>query len=114
MNIQLIDSLIPIINALTPEERTLLQEKLQNRPIQMSPGVCGGQARIRNTRIPVWTLVSFRQQGADEAELLRNYPSLTSEDLGAAWAYYEHHRETIDQAIASHNQQEADGTPLLQ
>ncbi|MEM9009038.1 MAG: DUF433 domain-containing protein [Cyanobacteria bacterium P01_F01_bin.86] len=114
MNIQLIDSLIQIINALTPEERTLLQEKLQNRPIQMSPGVCGGQARIRNTRIPVWTLVSFRQQGADEAELLRNYPSLTSEDLGAAWAYYKHHRETIDRAIASHNQQEADGTPLLQ
>jgi uncharacterized protein (DUF433 family) len=100
MNTQLVDSLIQVIESLSPEESTLLLSKLQSRAIQKTPGVCGGDARIRNTRIPVWTLVSFRQQGADSSELLRNYPSLTQADLDAAWAYYDAHHEEIDQAIA--------------
>ena len=36
--------------------------------IQHTPGVCGGNACIRNTRIPVWTLVSLRSQGATDSE----------------------------------------------
>lgn len=32
--------------------------------IRKTSGVCGGYACVRNTRIPVWTLVSLRQQGA--------------------------------------------------
>lgn len=103
MNTQLVDSLVQIIVALTPEENTLLQEKLLARAIQSTPGVCGGYARIRNTRIPIWTLVSFRHQGADEAELLRNYPTLTSLDLNAAWIYYDAHSAEIDTIIAAHN-----------
>lgn len=106
MNIQLVDSLVQIIEALTPEENALLQEKLLTRAIQATPGVCGGYPRIRNTRIPVWTLVSFRQQGADETELLRNYPTLTPLNLDAAWLYYEHHREEVDALIASHQADE--------
>jgi type III restriction enzyme len=31
--------------------------------IQKTPGVCGGAARIRNTRIPVWTIVQLPQLG---------------------------------------------------
>ena len=58
----------------------------QNKLIQKTAGVCGGNARIRDTRIPVWTLVSFRQQGASEEELLRNYPRLNQQDLAAAWS----------------------------
>ncbi len=77
-----------------------MQDKLPHKAIQATPGVCGGCARIRDTRIPVWTLISFRQQGADEAELLRNYPDLTPQDLDAAWRYYEHHREAVDALIA--------------
>ena len=103
MNTQLVDSLVQIIVALTPEENTLLQEKLLARSIQSTPGVCGGYARIRNTRIPIWTLVSFRHQGADEAELLRNYPTLTSLDLNAAWIYYDSHSAEINTIIAAHS-----------
>ena len=90
-------------------ETALLEEKLRNRAIQKTAGVCGGHARIRNTRIPVWTLVSFRLQGADEVELLHNYPDLKSDDLQADWTYYEHHREEIDRAIAAHNIDDEDG-----
>lgn len=110
MNVQLVDSLIQVIESLTPEESLLFQEKLQAKlaakAIGSTPGVCGGNARIRNTRIPVWTLVSFRQQGADEAELLRNFPGLSSEDLENAWSYYDRHRQEIDLAIASHQTDE--------
>ncbi|MEG3909318.1 DUF433 domain-containing protein [Microcoleus sp. w2-18bC1] len=102
MNIQLVDSLIQVIESLTPEESLLFQEKLSARAIQSTPGVCGGKARIRNTRIPVWTLVSLHQQGADEAELLRNYPVLDDRDLENAWRYYDRHREEIDRIIISH------------
>lgn len=73
--------------------------RLQN-PIQITPGVCGGQPRIRNTRIPVWTLVAYRKLGAKDEELLANYPGLTTTDLGVAWDYYEQNREQVDREIA--------------
>lgn len=71
--------------------------------IQKTPGICGGNARIRQTRIPVWTLVSFRLQGAKNEELLKNYPGLTSQDLEAAWAYYASNQAEIDQIITEEN-----------
>jgi uncharacterized protein (DUF433 family) len=108
-NIKLVDSLFQIIESLTPEEIQLLQERLQTRAIQQTPGVCGGNPRIRNTRIPVWTIISFRQQGADKAELLRNYPGLTPEDIIAAQTYYEQHRQEIDRVIASHQEDDLNG-----
>jgi uncharacterized protein (DUF433 family) len=101
-NTKLVDSLVQIIESLTPEEGKLLQQKLEAKAIQQTAGICGGSACIRNTRIPVWTIVSFRQQGADDTELLRNYPNLTLYDLNAAWSYYSNHREEIDRQIASH------------
>jgi len=104
MNQQLVDSLVQVIEALSPEERKMLESRLKLNAVQQTPGICGGQPRIRNTRIPVWTLVSFRQQGANDTELLQNYPSLTSEDLITAWDYYEQHRSEIDLAIAAQNE----------
>lgn len=67
--------------------------------IQKTPRVCGGHACVRNTRIPVWTLVCFRQQGATEQELLNNYPGLTLDDLTAVWGYYYNHKLEIDRVI---------------
>jgi uncharacterized protein (DUF433 family) len=67
--------------------------------IQKTPGVSGGHACVRNTRIPVWTLVSFRQQGSTEQELLDNYPGLTLDDLTAVWGYYYNHKLEIDRII---------------
>ncbi len=68
--------------------------------ITKTPGVCGGHACVRNTRIPVWTLVSLRQQGATEQELLNNYPGLNLEDLTAVWGYYYNHKSEIDTVVA--------------
>lgn len=74
--------------------------------IKKTPNICGGNARIRNTRIPVWSLVSFRQQGADDEYLLRNYPGLTPEDLEATWSYYNQHQEEIDRIIADDEEED--------
>lgn len=50
--------------------------------IRKTAGVCGGEACIRNTRIPVWVLVSLKRQGIQNSDLLRNYPDL---NLDTTW-----------------------------
>ena len=64
--------------------------------VERNHGVCGGEACVLRTRIPVWVLVRARQLGASESDLLEAYPSLRSEDLGNAWAYYDAYRYEID------------------
>lgn len=76
--------------------------------IQKIPGVCGGNARIRNTRIPVWTIIAFYKLGASDAEILRNYPGLTPEDLKVAVSYYEQHQYEIERAIAAQDDSDED------
>lgn len=71
----------------------------QKTIVRKDASVCGGQARIRDTRIPVWLLVELQNQGADDAELLESYPVLEPEDLTAAWRYYAENREEIDRVI---------------
>jgi uncharacterized protein (DUF433 family) len=66
--------------------------------IEKSPDVCGGDARIANTRVPVWLLVAYRQDGLKDRDILKMYPDLTQEDLSSAWWYYAEHREEIDEA----------------
>lgn len=41
-----------------------------------TPGVMGGEACVRDTRIPVWLLVSYTRLGLSEAKLLDNYPTM--------------------------------------
>jgi uncharacterized protein (DUF433 family) len=67
--------------------------------IMKTPGVCGGDACIRRTRITVSGLVEWRDLGLPDAEILERHPDLTPADLQVAWDYYAHNREEIDQAI---------------
>jgi len=67
--------------------------------IERTPGVCGGDARIRGTRIPVWLLVGYRKDGVSDIELLDMYPSLTLSELSAAWWYYARHHDEVEQSI---------------
>ena len=68
--------------------------------IESDPKVCGGEARIVRTRIPVWLLVRARELGSDEAELLTAYPSLRAEDLAHAWHYARAHADEMRRDIA--------------
>jgi uncharacterized protein (DUF433 family) len=67
--------------------------------VQKTPGVCGGRACIRKSRIKVWGLVSSRRLGPADDELLRNIVGLTPEDLQAAWDYYRELPAEIDEDI---------------
>ena len=72
--------------------------------IEKVPGVCGGAARIRQTRIPVWVLENARRLGLSEADLLLNYPSLTAKDLANAWDYVSLHKDEIEHEIAENEE----------
>ena len=67
--------------------------------IRHTPGVCGGRARIRDTRIPVWTIVEAKKSGASDLEILQDFPGLTAEDLTNAVRYYEGHKAEIEQDL---------------
>ncbi len=95
----------PQLLALSPEEKTqaiqFLAQSLTNfwSGIQKTPGVCGGDACIGQTRIPVWVLVNARRLGISESELLEDYPTLRAADLANAWAYAEAYPDEIETAI---------------
>jgi uncharacterized protein (DUF433 family) len=72
--------------------------------IEKTPNVCGGSACIIRTRIPVWTLVSFKKMGSDDATLLAAYPTLRPQDLNNAWAYYEVNKKEIDNDIKENDE----------
>jgi uncharacterized protein (DUF433 family) len=74
--------------------------------ISKKPDRCGGDACIRDRRIPVWVLAAYRNQGATDDFILEAYPSLTRDDLEAAWAYYAQNREEIDRAIRDNQEGE--------
>jgi uncharacterized protein (DUF433 family) len=74
--------------------------------ISKQPDRCGGDACIRDSRIPVWVLVNYRRLGGSDADLLRDYPSLTPADLEAAWGYSAAHPEEIDRAIRENEEGE--------
>ncbi len=67
--------------------------------VQKTPGVCGGDACIRNTRITVWGLVAWRKLGLSDKEIVRRMPSLTLADLETAWDYYARNPEEIERTI---------------
>ena len=69
-----------------------------NIPIRKTPGVAGGNACVRDTRIAVWTLWRLRTLGRTDAELLGDYPTLTPQDLAAAWQYALENRDEIREA----------------
>ena len=95
-----------LIAEMTTEEKAQLLAELPQylyfpaTGITHTPGVCGGRACIRNTRIPVWSIVEARQMGAADIELLQSFQGLTAEDITNAMRYYQEHREEIDAEIA--------------
>lgn len=49
--------------------------------VSNSPDRQGGDACIRDSRIPVCVLVNYHRLGGADADLLRDYPSLNESDL---------------------------------
>jgi uncharacterized protein (DUF433 family) len=74
--------------------------------VSRDPDRQGGDACVRDTRIPIWVLAGYRRLGMSDEEILRAYPSLTAADLEAAWAYATAHGEEIDRALRENEEGE--------
>lgn len=55
--------------------------------ITVDPDVVHGRPVVRGTRMRVADVLSLLAAGADEAEILDDYPYLTAEDIKACLAY---------------------------
>ncbi|MCU0568852.1 MAG: DUF433 domain-containing protein [Oculatellaceae cyanobacterium Prado106] len=93
--------LLSLSQAERAEAMQLLGQSLDSgwRGITRTPGVCGGDACIAGTRIPIWVLVQARRLGVSESQLLEDYPSLTASDLTSAWVYADTHSDEIATAL---------------
>ncbi len=96
-----IKTLLPRLNS---QERGQLATLLLP-PIQKTPGVVGGSARVGRTRIAVWTLEEARREGASDSVILEMYPTLSLHDLEAAWRYIESNREEIERDIRENDEE---------
>ena len=68
--------------------------------IQKTPDICGGDACIRNTRIPVWSVVVARRLGVSDTELSNYFVTpLSGDDVQAAFTYYGLRPDEIEEAI---------------
>ena len=55
--------------------------------ISVDPDVCHGKACIKGTRIMVSVILDNLAAALTAEEIIKNYPSLTREDIQAAVAY---------------------------
>jgi uncharacterized protein (DUF433 family) len=55
--------------------------------ISVDPNVCHGRVCIKGTRVMVAVILDNLAAGVSQAEILKSYPSLTTEDIAAALAY---------------------------
>jgi len=67
--------------------------------VTKTPGVCGGDACVRDTRYTISGLVEWKRLGLTDERILEHHPDLSEADLQTAWEYYATHRDEIDEAI---------------
>ncbi|WP_445240174.1 DUF433 domain-containing protein [Microcoleus vaginatus] len=72
--------------------------------MSQTPGVCGGDACMRNTCILVWELVSFHRLGMNQSQLLVDILTLTATDLANAWGYAAAFPDEIEIAIGENDE----------
>jgi uncharacterized protein (DUF433 family) len=81
---------------------------LERRYIVVTPGVCGGRARIAGQRIRVQDVVLWTEQGRSPDQTVADFPQLSLADVYAALCYYHDHREEIDEQIRQDDQDVAE------
>jgi uncharacterized protein (DUF433 family) len=84
--------------------RAAFEPRVLAERIQKTDGVVGGSARIAGTRIPVWTIESYRRLGAADAQIMDAFPTLQAIDLRAATAYSAANRAEINREIAENEE----------
>ena len=55
--------------------------------ISRDPQICGGEPVIKGTRVTLRTLLASLAEGATEAQILRNFPTVNADALRAVIAF---------------------------
>jgi uncharacterized protein (DUF433 family) len=55
--------------------------------ITIDPDICNGKPTIRGQRITVQTILEFLSAGESSEEILKQYPTLTQEDIQASLSF---------------------------
>ncbi|OGI39817.1 MAG: hypothetical protein A2140_06880 [Candidatus Muproteobacteria bacterium RBG_16_62_13] len=55
--------------------------------IVRDPQICGGEPVVRGTRVPVRTILASLAEGDRTDNILRDFPTLTEEDVRAVIAF---------------------------
>ncbi len=55
--------------------------------ISRDPQICGGEPVIKGTRVTLRTILASLAQGATEAQVLRDFPTVNAEALRAVIAF---------------------------
>lgn len=61
-------------------------QKFQERIVR-DPRICGGQPVIKGTRVPMRTILASLAEGDRVEEIIRDFPTLTEEDVRAVIAF---------------------------
>lgn len=64
-----------------------MEEKEIFQRISSDPDILHGKPCIKGTRIPVYLIVSLIAEGESIESIIKDYPSLTPEDIKAATHY---------------------------
>ncbi len=64
-----------------------MNKKNNLKRVTSDPDVCHGKPCIKGTRIPVYLIVSLIAEGENYDSIIKDYPSLTIEDIKAAIRY---------------------------
>lgn len=67
-----------------------------NDRIVVDPDIMVGKPVIRGTRVPVYIVVNFVENGHTPDEIIDAYPVLTEEDIAAAVAYVKAEQERTE------------------
>ena len=99
-----------LISKLSSTKKTLILDFISKElggsfpGIEKTANVCGGSACVIRTRIPIWTLISFKKMGVTYNRLLESYPTLRQQDLNNSWAYYKANKKEIERDITENEE----------
>ncbi|MFI3121560.1 MAG: DUF433 domain-containing protein [Methylococcaceae bacterium] len=68
---------LPTVNTFRETQK---MNYLNNR-ISIDPDICNGKPTVRGKRITVQTILEFLSAGESRENILKQYPSLTSDDI---------------------------------
>lgn len=100
--------IVQMADGLSPSEKLGLAKALLGQVYPMenvdsgivkTEGICGGSARIVNSRIPVRSIVEAKQQNYSDAKLLEFHPTIGKKDIENALLYYAKNRDEIEEEL---------------